>query len=662
MITYVTTPIFYVNAEPHLGHAYTTIVADAYSRFRRLQGHEVRFQTGTDEHGDKIAAAALAAGITPQAYADRISGLFRAAWDPLQVKPDTFIRTTDPDHRRVVQAVLQKLFDQGDIVLADYSGLYCQGCERFLTEKELVDGLCPDHQKAPLPITEQNYFFKMSRYQDWLVEHIQANPEFITPERYRNEVLSFLSEPLEDLCISRPTSRLTWGIPLPFDETFVTYVWFDALINYLSGLGYNPTGESGPEFAHFWPQAEHIVAKDILKPHAIFWPTMLRAMGVAPYHKLHVHGYWNVNNTKMSKSIGNVIRPLELVSAYGSDSIRYFLLREMSFGLDASFSTEAVTARHNSDLANDLGNLCSRTLAMVQKFTAGAVPEPGSERSELDQQLVTAVERMVAEFIAQMEEFHFHRALQAVWEVVGLANRYIVSNAPWELAKDPSQRPRLGAVIYNLLETLRLVALLLNVVMPETAAKMQAALGIDGPVTLEGQATWGGVLQPGRAIQLEASLFPRLDKGADAPAAQGPAAASPAKAKQPKMKTSAAKNAEETPTAVAATQGEGMITFDEFKRLDLRVATVLAAEKVAKSDRLLKLTLAAPETRTVVAGIAEHYTPEEMVGRQVIIVANLKPTKLMGIESQGMVLAAKSGGALFLSTIAGAVDAGSRVS
>jgi methionyl-tRNA synthetase len=650
MSSYVTTPIFYVNAEPHLGHAYTTIVADTYSRYQRLMGQDVRFQTGTDEHGDKIAAAAEAANITPQAYADKISGMFQAVCEPLQVKYDSFIRTTDVSHRLVVQAVLQKLYDQGDIVLSDYSGLYCQGCERFLTEKELVGGLCPDHQKPPVAITEQNYFFKMSRYHGWLIEHIKANPDFITPERYRNEVLSFLSEPLEDLCISRPTSRLTWGIPLPFDENFVTYVWFDALLNYLSGLGYLPGGELSEDCSRYWSVAEHVVAKDILKPHAIYWPTMLKAMGVEPYRKLHVHGYWNVNDTKMSKSIGNVVKPMDLVAKYGSDSVRYFLLREMSFGLDASFSATAFESRYNSDLANDLGNLFSRTMAMVQKFTNGQVPDGSGENTEHDRQLVDAAQGMVAEFCLQIEGFHFHRALQSVWEVVSLANKYIVINAPWELAKDPAQRGRLNLVLYNLLETLRLVALPLNAVMPETAAKMQEALRIESVKKIREQGKWGGMLRTGVVVGLEAPLFPRFDQKDGVPF--GASQAMALQAKPVKAAVTA---------PLMNTDGDGLITYDEFKRLDLRVATVVAAEKVAKSDRLLKLTVAAPETRTVVAGIAEYFQPEEMVGRQVIIVANLKPTKLMGIESQGMVLAAKSGGQLFVSTVSGEVVAGSKV-
>src|SRR5210317_132743 len=472
MSLYITTPIYYVNAQPHLGHAYTTIVADTYSRFRRLCKEDVRFQTGTDEHGDKIVEAAKAAGIAPKEYADRISSMFREAWPPLSITPDNFIRTTDEHHVKTVQDILQKVYDQGDIYLGSYSGLYCRGCERFLTEKELVDEKCPDHQTAPTPISESNYFFRMSKYQDWLIDHIKTNPDFITPERYKNEVLSFLSEPLEDLCISRPKSRLSWGISLPFDDDFVTYVWFDALINYLTGIGY-PDSE---EFSRYWETAEHIIAKDILKPHAIYWPTMIKAIGLTPYKRLHVHGYWNINDAKMSKSIGNVVRPETLRQDFGVDAVRYFLMREMSFGLDASFSDHGIIARQNSDLANDLGNLFSRSLTMINKFAKGTVPAPADLEPQ-DRALAEAVVNMVTEYTAQMRSFAFHRALQAVWEVISMANKYIVLSEPWVLAKDPAQADRLNGVLYNLAETLRVIGLVLAPIMPETSLKMALGLG-----------------------------------------------------------------------------------------------------------------------------------------------------------------------------------------
>ncbi|MDH3359416.1 MAG: methionine--tRNA ligase, partial [Desulfobulbaceae bacterium] len=506
MSLYITTPIFYVNAQPHLGHAYSAIIADTVCRYQRLTGKKVRFQTGTDEHGEKVVEAAEKAGLSVKEYVDGISGQFRDAWPGLAIEPDNFIRTTDPVHIKTVQDILQKVYDQGDIYFSEYSGLYCKGCERFLTEKELVNGNCPDHLTPPESVTEQNYFFKMSKYQQWLIDHIKANPEFITPERYKNEVLSFISEPLEDLCISRPTSRLTWGITLPFDDRFVTYVWFDALINYLTGLGY----PDAPGFAEQWAGAEHVIAKDILKPHGIFWPTMLKAMGLAPYRKLHVHGYWNVNDTKMSKSIGNVVRPGEMVEAYGADTVRYFLLREMSFGLDSSFSSEALVSRQNSDLANDLGNLFSRSLTMVGKFADNKVPQPGTASAK-DTELAQAATTMVQEFQEQMDQFSFHRALQAVWDVIGRANRYIVENAPWELAKDPADSEKLATVLYHLLESLRLVTLCIQPIMPSTAEKMATALGIDSPATYAENCQWG-LLKPGTTITNPDALFPRLDK------------------------------------------------------------------------------------------------------------------------------------------------------
>jgi methionyl-tRNA synthetase len=544
-----------------------------------------------------------------------------------------------------VQEILQKVYDQGDIYLGSYSGLYCRGCERFLTEKELVDGNCPDHLTAPTPIAESNYFFRMSKYQDWLIDHIKKNPEFITPERYKNEVLSFLSEPLEDLCISRPKSRLTWGISLPFDDEFVTYVWFDALINYLTGIGY-PDSEN---FGLYWGVAEHIIAKDILKPHAIYWPTMLKAIGLEPYKRLHVHGYWNINETKMSKSIGNVVRPETLRQDFGVDTVRYFLMREMSFGLDASFSDNSIIARQNSDLANDLGNLFSRALTMINKFANGTVPPPAGLEPE-DKELAEAVVNMVTEYTAQMRSFAFHRALQAVWAVISMANKYIVLSEPWVLVKDPAQADRLNGVLYNLAETLRVIGLVLAPIMPETSLKMALGLGSTedehSKQNLVDHGSWGLTL-PGVKINLGHSLFPRLEKKTPAKPKEG----------QKKMKAKA------SPKNKEAEADAGLVTFDDFKKLDLRVAEIKTAEKIEKSDRLLKLTVMAPEERTLVAGIAEYYKPEELIGRQVIMVANLKPVKLMGVTSHGMILAARDEqGRLSLSATAEGVDPGSKVS
>jgi len=647
MTTYITTPIYYVNAMPHLGHAYTTIVADTYARFKRLCGDDVRFQTGTDEHGEKIVQAAEKEGVSPEEYVDRISAAFRDTWPGLSIEPDNTIRTTDPDHIRVVQTLLQQVYDQGDIYFSEYSGHYCRGCERFLTEKELVDGKCPDHLTVPKEISEQNYFFRMSKYQDWLIDHIKKNPEYITPERYRNEVLSFLSEPLEDLCISRPTSRLTWGIPLPFNDNFVTYVWFDALINYVSGLGW----PDGDDYKKYWPVAEHVIAKDILKPHAIFWPTMLKAMGLPAYQRLHVHGYWNVDETKMSKSIGNVVRPGELVEAYGVDTVRYFLLREMSFGLDSSFSSEAIVARQNSDLANDLGNLFSRSLTMVTKYAGGVVPEPEKNGlTDHDLEVIAAVEAMFERYRQAMENFSFYQGLQVVWEVIGLLNRYIVTSAPWELARDEVNRARLNTVLYFLVEGLRVLTLVLRPVMPVASTKMARALGLQDELasaTLETAGRWG-VLEPGTQVNKGPQLFPRLDKK---------------KKQQPQQKKQMKKKSKQED---AAEDMEGLITFEEFGKVELRVAEIVAAEKIKKADKLLKLSLKAPENRTVVAGIAKFYSPGELVGKKVLIVANLKPAKLMGVTSQGMVLAAKEkdedgNERLVLSTVDGDIAPGSRV-
>jgi len=607
---YITTPIYYVNASPHIGHAYTTIVADVLARYHRLSGYRTFFLTGTDEHGDKIAEAAAKNEITPKAYADRISIQFRDLWPKLAVTNDYFIRTTDADHMKTVQGILHKVYDAGDIYFGNYEGFYCVGCERFYTEKELVDGKCPDHQTEPEFRKESNYFFKMSKYQDWLISHIKAHPDFIRPERYRNEVLAFLREPLEDLCISRPKSRLSWGIPLPFDENYVTYVWFDALINYITGISY-PDGEN---FRTFWPVAQHLIAKDILKPHGIYWPTMLKAAGIEPYQHLNVHGYWNVDQSKMSKSLGNVIRPLDLKDKYGLDAFRYYLLREMVFGLDSSFSEENFVQRVNAELANDLGNLVSRITAMAMKYCKGSVPAAPTSTGA-DTLLSDTASRVLEEVEASFRELTFHKALMSIWELINTANRYIVENEPWNLAKDPANQCRLNEVLYSLLETLRVVAVLIAPFMPGSSEKMMTSLGIANPEqeNFDTIRTWGG-LTAGNSLTRGDALFPRIDYKPDEATDELKASPPP-----PPIKPE--------------------VSYEDFEKIDLRVARILEAEAVPKSAKLLKLKIDIGEERTVVAGIAKDYKPEQLVGKSIVIVANLKPAKLMGIESRGMLLA-----------------------
>jgi methionyl-tRNA synthetase len=509
---YLTAPIYYVNAAPHLGHAYTTIVADAMTRFARLTGREAMFITGADEHGDKIVQAAARSGRPVRKFTDEMSAAFRALWPELDAEPARFVRTSSPEHREVVRAFLQKIYETGDIYFGEYGGCYCYGCERFYTEKELEDGVCPQHRVKPEYINEKNYFFRMSRYQDRLKQHILDNPGFIRPERYRSEALALLEgDILDDLCISRPKARLDWGIELPFDPDYVCYVWFDALLAYFTALG----GPESAEFKHFWP-GEHLVAKDILKPHAVFWPTMLMAAGLPLYSRLHVHGYWLSRAAKMSKSIGNVVPPLETARSLGLDAFRYFLLREMRFGSDADFSEEALTVRYNADLANDLGNLFSRVLTMAARYCSGKVPAPGAD-TETERDLKSLASDSLADFQRLFAGSSFSDALEALWNLVRALNKYVDASAPWTLAAAGDQE-RLDTVLYTLLECMRKTALHLLPVMPGKSALMLAQLGVpvdekEGPPSgaLNGEAENFGLLPAGAPLAPASNLFPRAE-------------------------------------------------------------------------------------------------------------------------------------------------------
>ncbi len=644
---YITTPIYYVNAKPHLGHAYTTIIADTMKRFQQMMGKETFFLTGTDEHGDKIVQAADKNNCTPQEYVDQISQLFKDLLPELGICNDHFVRTTDAAHKKVVQDVLQKVYDSGDIYFGEYGGHYCYGCERFYTEKELEDGLCPQHQTKPEYIAEKNYFFKMSKYQDWLKQHILDNPEFIRPERYRKEVLSLLdSGELEDLCISRPKTRLEWGVELPFDNNFVTYVWFDALLNYVSALDY-PDGEN---FKKFWPSVQHIVAKDILKPHAIFWPTMLKAAGFEPYNNLNVHGYWLVNDTKMSKSLGNVVAPLEMAKKYGNDTFRFFLLRDMHFGNDASFSEESLALRQNAELANDLGNLFSRVLSMVKKYFGGVVPQP-AEYTEADMELRELASNSCKNFQQLFDNVRFSYGIESLWELVRGLNKYVDSSQPWTLAKE-GDTARLGTVMYTMLECMRKVALHLWPVMPASAEKLVGQLGLDfDPATanLPAEVEAWGLLPVGIEVAPGSNLFPRVDID-----------------KLRKEIEEADKAAEQAAKKedVAVQEIAAPIEFDDFAKVDLRIGKVLVVEDHPKADRLFRceVDLGEEKPRQILAGLKEHFTAEDLLGCQVVVVANLKPRKIRGLESHGMMLALKTADGMEMLTASGEVPAGTKAS
>ncbi|MCC6933236.1 MAG: methionine--tRNA ligase [Deltaproteobacteria bacterium] len=644
---YVTTPIYYVNGLPHVGNTYTTTVADTLARFHKFCGYDSFFLTGTDEHGDKIQQAAEAAGKPVMDFVTEIANTFKDTWVEFGFEFSRFIRTTDKEHKATVNHILNKIHDKGDIYFGEYGGNYCFGCERFLTDKELVDGKCPDHQKPTTFIKEKNYFFRMSKYQAQLLEHIEKNPDFIRPERYRNEIIAMLKGPLEDLCISRPKSRLQWGIELPFDKDYVTYVWFDALINYLSGIGYPDENN----FKKYWSSCEHLIAKDILKPHGVFWSTMLMAAEIPLYKHLNVHGYWVTPTGKMSKSLGNVIDPKAIraiKTQYGMDVFRYFVLREMVYGLDGTFNYDTLETRYNADLANNLGNLVSRSLAMVEKYRSALTPK-AVKYSEQDVALKDSALATLAAVKTDVHNMELHRALEKIWQLIDAANVYIDRTKPWTLAKEEKtnadKTEELNTVLYCQLEVIRFVASLISPFMPESARKILLALGYNEAqladlLKAEQLASWG-MLPTGQKTTKQESLFPRIDVAS-------------ADTKQAK---------EGSKMEEVKTQAD-VIANDEFAKVDLRIAQILAAEKVEKSEKLIKLqvTLGELGERQIVAGIGKRYQAEELVGRKIVVVANLKPAKLMGLESQGMLLAADDGqGLLELVGIDPLMPAGSKV-
>ncbi|MFC1543146.1 methionine--tRNA ligase [Candidatus Neomarinimicrobiota bacterium] len=613
---YVTTPIYYVNDLPHLGHAYTTILADVLARYHRTMGDEVHFLTGTDEHGLKVQQAAQARGADPQAHCDEYVVRFQELWQRLHISNDDFIRTTEERHKVVVQRLLQALFDKGELYQDEYEGLYSVSEERFITKRELDSGQFRQVEK----VKERNWFFRMSAYQERLIEHIRANPEFIQPDARRNEVLGFLRKPLGDLCISRPKSRLSWGVELPFDPDYVNYVWFDALTNYISAVGYTADEE---QFSHWWPADVHLIGKDILTTHAVYWPTMLMAAGIDLPRTIFAHGWWLMGEEKMSKSLGNVVRPLDLIDLVGVDPVRYYLMRDMVLGQDASFTPEAFERRYNSDLANDLGNLVNRVSKFIRRYFDGQVPKFLSlEGQQVKVGLREQSQSAAEDVVKSMSEMRIHDAIEHMMELVRRINGYLEMTSPWHRIKTDTADA--SDSLYQAAEALRIVLQLLHPVMParvETMREMIGAASIE--MTMDSLFKWG-LLIPGTPLGEGEAPFPRLDK------LVGEAPAEPDK---------------EPP--------ENVVTFDDFQKVDLRLAEVLATEKVSGTDKLLKLRISlGDEERQIVAGIAQHYTPEQLIGRRIVVVANLQPVKIRGEESRGMLLAAEGkDGRLVVATV-----------
>jgi methionyl-tRNA synthetase len=623
---YITTPIYYVNDIPHIGHAYTTLAADILARYMRLKGKKVFFLTGTDEHGQKVEKAARERGRSPKEHADIMVENFKTLWNELNIRNDAFIRTTDEEHKKVVSAILQKLYDKGEIEKRKYSGMYCTPCERFWTAKDLIEGKCPDCGRDVEYIEEENYFFLMSKYQNSLIDYIEKNPEYILPETRKNEVLSFLkNKPLGDLCISRPRQRLSWGIPLPFDENYTTYVWFDALVNYYSALNY-----LAPKNIEWWPPDHHLIGKDILITHAVYWSTMLMALGMPLPRNIFAHGWWTVQGAKMSKSLGNVVNPHEIIKKYGVDTLRYFLFREVSFGLDGDFSEEAIVRRINNDLANDLGNLLNRFLVMNEKYMNGQI-----NPMWIDDDFTIQIKKLITEIDNEKlwDEFKFNIVLEKIWEAISLTNNYIAKTEPWKISKEDSEK--LSLILFNIWNSIRIITVFLYPFMPDTAMKIWNALGLKSLKIDYNMLSWSIQLKEVKTEKIE-QIFPRIQTKKDNESEQ-------------KIKEDNSKMQE-------------LIGIEDFMKIKLKVGKVIEAERIKGSEKLIKLIVDIGQQRQIVAGIGKSYSPEQLIGKSIIVVSNLKPVKLMGVESQGMLLAATaSDGTISILTVDREVNPGAGI-